>query len=79
MEEQWQDIPVCSVPPVRWPKVNMTSGVLQYSFADERDLMREKITGALAICYSRGITNIVGTLKPAKIVCVEAFFLRGCG
>ncbi|TLS22827.1 uncharacterized protein PpBr36_06167, partial [Pyricularia pennisetigena] len=66
MEEQWQDIPVCSVPPVRWPKVNMTSGVLQYSFADERDLMREKITGALAICYSRGITNIVGALEPAE-------------
>lgn len=58
-EDQWQDVPVCSVPPVRWPKVNMTSGVLQYSFADERDLMREKITGALAICYSRGYTNIV--------------------
>ncbi|KAL8376897.1 hypothetical protein RB595_007838 [Gaeumannomyces hyphopodioides] len=58
-EELWRDLPVCSVPPVRWPKVNINAGWLQYSFADERIMMRDKIMGALAICLANGIANIV--------------------
>lgn len=58
-EELWRDLPVCSVPPVRWPKVNINGGWLQYSFAGERGLMRDKILGALAICLANGVANVV--------------------
>lgn len=46
--EQWHSIPVVSVPPPRWPK--LTQNGTKYSFTDEREMVRDKLRGALRIC-----------------------------
>lgn len=46
--ERWYDLPVVSVPPTRWPKLKDNGS--RYSFSEERDMMREKMRGALRIC-----------------------------
>ena len=56
-EGAWLALPVCSVPPTRWPK--LTSGGTKYSFADERELVKDKIRGALRICVYNDCHNIV--------------------
>lgn len=47
-EAQWKALPVVSVPPPRWPK--LTQNGTKYAFAEERDMMRDKMRGALSIC-----------------------------
>jgi hypothetical protein len=37
-KEQWQALPVVSVPPPRWPK--LTQNGTKYSFADERKMVK---------------------------------------
>ncbi|KAK2590201.1 hypothetical protein QQS21_012117 [Conoideocrella luteorostrata] len=55
--ERWHDLPVVSVPPARWPKLK-ESGTM-YSFAEERDMMKEKIRGALRICLYNNYDRVV--------------------
>lgn len=51
------DLPVVSVPPTRWPKLK-ENGTM-YSFAEERDMMREKIRGALRVCLYNNYDRVV--------------------
>ncbi|KAM3507054.1 hypothetical protein MY10362_001981 [Beauveria mimosiformis] len=55
--ESWHDLPVLSMPPTRWPRLkdNGTS----YSFEAERQLMKDKIRGALRICHYHGYDRVV--------------------
>jgi hypothetical protein len=47
------------VPPPRWPK--LTQNGTKYSFADERDMVKEKLRGALRICaYNNYSTIVIG-------------------
>lgn len=56
--DQWRSLPVVSVPPPRWPK--LLEGT-KYSFADEREMVKEKLRGALRICaYNNYHTVVVG-------------------
>ncbi|KAG5977563.1 hypothetical protein E4U55_006659 [Claviceps digitariae] len=55
--EQWHDLPVISVPPTRWPKLK-ENGTM-YSFAEERDMMRDKVRGALRICLYNNYNRVV--------------------
>ncbi|KIH93933.1 hypothetical protein SPBR_06062 [Sporothrix brasiliensis 5110] len=54
---EWGVLPVCSVPPVRWPK--LTQMGTKYSFAEERDMVKRKLRAALYICVARGYTSVV--------------------
>ena len=48
-----------SVPPPRWPK--LTQNGTKYSFADEREMVKEKLRGALRICaYNNYSTVVIG-------------------
>jgi uncharacterized protein (TIGR02452 family) len=51
------DLPVISVPPTRWPKLK--DGGSKYSFAEERELIREKIKAALRIALGNGYDRVV--------------------
>jgi uncharacterized protein (TIGR02452 family) len=53
----WYDLPVVSVPPTRWPKLKENG--TKYSFAQERDMIRDKIRGALRICLYNGYQSVV--------------------
>lgn len=53
----WTDIPVVSVPPTRWPKLKDNG--TKYSFSQERDMIRDKVRGALRICLHNGYQSIV--------------------
>ncbi|KJZ71716.1 hypothetical protein HIM_08913 [Hirsutella minnesotensis 3608] len=55
--ENWYDLPVVSVPPTRWPKLKDNGS--RYSFSEERDMMREKIRGALRICLYNSYDQVV--------------------
>ncbi|PHH91153.1 hypothetical protein CDD83_1487 [Cordyceps sp. RAO-2017] len=55
--ERWFDLPVVSVPPTRWPKLKDNGS--RYSFAEERDMMREKMRGALRICLYNNYDRVV--------------------
>ncbi|KAG9251157.1 uncharacterized protein F5Z01DRAFT_683442 [Emericellopsis atlantica] len=55
--DTWYDLPVVSVPPTRWPKLKDNG--TKYSFAQERDMAREKIRGALRICLYNGYNRVV--------------------
>ncbi|OAA65273.1 hypothetical protein SPI_02060 [Niveomyces insectorum RCEF 264] len=55
--QAWGVLPVCSVPPVRWPK--LTPSGTQYSFAEERAMVKNKLHAALRICVYHGYTNLV--------------------
>lgn len=57
--DEWRSLPVVSVPPPRWPK--LTQNGTKYSFADEREMVREKLRGALRICaYNNYSTVVIG-------------------
>jgi hypothetical protein len=57
--DQWRALPVVSVPPPRWPK--LTQNGTKYSFHDEREMVKEKLRGALRICaYNNYSTVVVG-------------------
>ncbi len=48
-----------SVPPPRWPK--LTQNGTKYSFADEREMVKDKLRGALRICaYNSYSTVVIG-------------------
>ncbi|KAL1876369.1 hypothetical protein VTK73DRAFT_9438 [Phialemonium thermophilum] len=47
-QESWWSLPVCSVPPVRGPK--LTENGTKYSFETEREVMKMKLRGALRAC-----------------------------
>ncbi|KAG6011036.1 hypothetical protein E4U21_000067 [Claviceps maximensis] len=55
--EQWHDLPVVSVPPTRWPKLKESGSM--YSFAEERNMMRDKVRGALRICLYNNYNRVV--------------------
>lgn len=55
--ESWFDLPVVSVPPTRWPKLKDNG--LKYSFAEEREMTRDKLRGALRICLYNGYDRVV--------------------
>lgn len=55
--EQWTSFPVISVPPTRWPK--LTDGGKRYSFAEERQLMQNKMRAALRICAYQQFKYVV--------------------
>ncbi|KAK0611563.1 hypothetical protein B0T14DRAFT_571443 [Immersiella caudata] len=46
--DQWATLPVISVPPARWPK--LTQNGTKYSFASEREMVKDKLRSALRIC-----------------------------
>ncbi|CAK7564297.1 MAG: hypothetical protein SEPTF4163_002186 [Sporothrix epigloea] len=54
---EWGILPVCSVPPVRWPK--LTQMGTKYSFNEERDMVKNKMRAALWICVARGYQTVV--------------------
>ncbi|KAK3990954.1 hypothetical protein QBC44DRAFT_59872 [Cladorrhinum sp. PSN332] len=56
-EEQWQSLPVVSVPPPRWPK--LTSGGTKYSFTNEREMVKDKLRVALSIVAYEGFECVV--------------------
>ncbi|PTB44546.1 uncharacterized protein TrAFT101_003093 [Trichoderma asperellum] len=55
--DRWYDLPVISVPPTRWPKLKENG--TKYSFSEERDMIREKIRGALRICLYNNYDRVV--------------------
>ncbi|PFH55010.1 hypothetical protein XA68_11084 [Ophiocordyceps unilateralis] len=55
--DNWYDLPVVSVPPTRWPKLKDNGS--RYSFSEERDMMREKMRGALRICLYHNYDRVV--------------------
>jgi len=56
-EREWVDLPVCSVAPMRWPKLNHNG--TKYSFAEEREMVKNKLRAALKICIHEGYDNVV--------------------
>lgn len=55
--ENWYDLPVLSMPPTRWPKLKDHGAT--YSFAEEREQMKDKMRGALRICLYNGYDRVV--------------------
>lgn len=55
--DSWFDLPILSMPPIRWPKLKGIGKT--YSFDAEREQMREKIRGALRICLYNGYDRVV--------------------
>ncbi|KAL6852945.1 hypothetical protein ACO1O0_007493 [Amphichorda felina] len=55
--DRWVSLPVVSVPPTRWPKLKDNG--TKYSFSAERDIIREKIRGALRICLVNNYRCVV--------------------
>lgn len=57
--DQWRALPVVSVPPPRRPK--LTHNGTKYSFANEREMVMQKLRGALRICaYNNYNTVVIG-------------------
>ncbi|KAH8819794.1 hypothetical protein F5884DRAFT_26559 [Xylogone sp. PMI_703] len=54
--QEYKALPIISVPPVKRPKLSATG---TYSFAQEKELMREKIRTALRIAIYYGYPNLV--------------------
>lgn len=55
--DRWNNLPVISIPPARWPKLNQMG--TKYAFPLERDLVKNKIRAALRICAYYGHTSVV--------------------
>ncbi|KAI1505134.1 hypothetical protein F5X99DRAFT_416220 [Biscogniauxia marginata] len=55
--DQWYDLPVVSMPAVRWPKLIQMGS--KYAFPIERDLVKDKIRSALRICIYYGHRSVV--------------------
>lgn len=55
--ESWTDLPIISMPPTRWPKLNHMG--TKYSFDQERELTKNKIRAALKICIYSGYNSVV--------------------
>ncbi|KAF3763092.1 hypothetical protein M406DRAFT_261961 [Cryphonectria parasitica EP155] len=54
---QWRGLPVVSVVPTRWPKLQHNG--TRYSFESERDLAKRKLRAALTICVYNDIRSVV--------------------
>jgi uncharacterized protein (TIGR02452 family) len=55
--DDWANLPIISVPPTRWPKLDPTGS--KYSFSDERAMVKDKIRGALRIAAYYGHDQVV--------------------
>jgi hypothetical protein len=55
--EEWTSLPIISVPPTRWPKLDPSGS--KYSFSDERTMVKDKIRGALRIAAYWGHDTVV--------------------
>lgn len=55
--DQWKTLPVISVPPARWPK--LTQNGTKYSFANEREMVKDKLRSALYVCAYYNYTSVV--------------------
>lgn len=55
--EDWKPLPVCSMAPMRWPK--LTQNGTKYSFAKEREMVKAKLRGALRVCAYYNCTAVV--------------------
>ena len=55
--DRWYDLPIVSVAPTRWPKLRNHGS--EYSFVQERDMMRDKLRAALRICAHAGYDRVV--------------------
>ncbi|PHH80276.1 hypothetical protein CDD82_1878 [Ophiocordyceps australis] len=55
--DTWMDLPVVSVAPIRWPKLRDNG--MHYSFRPERDIMINKMRGALRICLYHNYDRVV--------------------
>ncbi|RDA85021.1 hypothetical protein CP532_2060 [Ophiocordyceps camponoti-leonardi (nom. inval.)] len=55
--DTWFNLPVVSVPPMRWPKLRDNGS--RYSFSTEQDMMRKKMRGALRICLYNNYDRVV--------------------
>lgn len=55
--DDWQALPVVSVAPMRWPKLQANG--TKYSFGDEREMAKNKVRAALTICAYNDIRSIV--------------------
>jgi len=55
--ELWRNLPVCSVPPPRWPKLK--DGGTKFSFSEERDYVKSKLRAALTMVVYNGYTRVV--------------------
>lgn len=55
--ESWYDLPIISMPPTRWPKLRDNGTT--FSFTTERELLEEKIRGALRICLYNNYDRVV--------------------
>ena len=48
---------MCSIPPTRWPK--LTQNGTKYSFVDERQVIKDKMRGALRVCALKSYESVV--------------------
>ncbi|KUI63140.1 hypothetical protein VP1G_10252 [Cytospora mali] len=55
--EDWRALPVVSVAPMRWPKLQANG--TKYSFSDEREMAKNKLRAALTICAYNDIHSVV--------------------
>lgn len=55
--EDWRALPVVSVAPMRWPKLQANG--TKYSFSDEREMAKNKLRAALTICAYNNIHSVV--------------------
>ncbi|KAK0612655.1 hypothetical protein B0T17DRAFT_460437, partial [Bombardia bombarda] len=53
----WRALPVVSMPPMRWPR--LTPDGTKYSFANEREMVKDKLRAALRICVYADFANVV--------------------
>jgi hypothetical protein len=58
-EDEWADLPIISMPAVRWPKLK--SNGTKYAFSAEREMVKNKLIAALRICiYYRYRDVVIG-------------------
>lgn len=55
--EKWKTLPVCSIPPIRNPKV--TENGTRYSFEMEQEVVKERLRSGLRICAAANCTHVV--------------------
>ncbi|KAJ8129731.1 hypothetical protein O1611_g3899 [Lasiodiplodia mahajangana] len=55
--DQWHDLPVVSMPAIRWPKLSHMGS--KYAFPLERDVVKDKLRSALRICAYYGHRSVV--------------------
>jgi hypothetical protein len=56
-EDEWADLPIISMPAVRWPKLK--SNGTKYAFSAEREIVKNKLIAALRICIYYRFRDVV--------------------